>query len=316
MPVLHVLRVFCDSEGQFGSPLGVVLDGRAIPLERRQPLAAELGFSETVYVDDPDTGQLRIFTPAAELPFAGHPLVGTAWLLSRQLGGPVTQLNPPAGPVPTWTSDDQVWIRAPLAAAPPWRLNHVADATPVDAMTEPSHPDQDADQFWAPGSISSVPGPSLRRTVRSAPGRGMRLRLDAACRTPRSRCHHPARPRISGPSQPGPQRHGRSRWPRRLGPRACRRLATMGPAPRSIYPATAPARDAFRGQAGRRSRHPNAASKGRGLPRVDGRRNSSQDGSRGSNTVPGHALAGWRRQTVELLGAQPPEPRAARTENT
>ena len=41
-----------------------------------------LGFSETVYVDDPDTGQLRIFTPAAELPFAGHPLVGTAWLLS------------------------------------------------------------------------------------------------------------------------------------------------------------------------------------------------------------------------------------------
>ena len=61
----------------------------------------------------------------------------------------MTQLNPPAGPVPTWTSDDQVWIRAPLAAAPPWRLNHVADATAVDAMTEPPHPDQDADQFWA-----------------------------------------------------------------------------------------------------------------------------------------------------------------------
>jgi hypothetical protein len=149
MPVLHVVRVFCDSKGQFGSPLGVVLDGSAILPERRQPLAAELGFSETVYVDDPDTGQLRIFTPAAELPFAGHPLVGTAWLLSRHLRHPVTQLNPPAGPVPTWIRDDQVWIRAPLAAAPPWRLNHVADAIAVDAMTEPPHPDQDADQFWA-----------------------------------------------------------------------------------------------------------------------------------------------------------------------
>ena len=149
MPVLHVLHVFCDSEGRFGSPLGVVLDGPAIPPERRQPLAAELGFSETVYVDDPDSAQLQIFTPAAELAFAGHPLVGTAWLLSRHLSGPVTQLNPPAGPVPTWTSDDHVWIRAPLAAAPPWRLNHVADATSVDAMTEPPHPDQDADQFWA-----------------------------------------------------------------------------------------------------------------------------------------------------------------------
>ena len=62
MPVLQVLRVFCDSEGQFGSPLGVVLDGRAIPPERRQLLAAELSFSETAYVDDPDAGQLRIFT--------------------------------------------------------------------------------------------------------------------------------------------------------------------------------------------------------------------------------------------------------------
>ena len=149
MPVVHVVRVFCDSEGQFGSPLGVVLDGPAIPPERRQPLATELGFSETVYVDDPDTGQLRIFTPAAELPFAGHPLVGTAWLLSHQLNGPVTQLNPPAGPVSTWTGDDRVWIRAPLAAAPFWRLNHMADATTVDAMIEPPHPDQDADQFWA-----------------------------------------------------------------------------------------------------------------------------------------------------------------------
>ena len=73
MTVLRVLHVFCDREGQFGSPLGVVLDGPAIPPQRRRPLAAELGFSETVYVDDPDTGQLRIFTPAAELPFAGTP---------------------------------------------------------------------------------------------------------------------------------------------------------------------------------------------------------------------------------------------------
>jgi predicted PhzF superfamily epimerase YddE/YHI9 len=149
MTVVHVLRVFCDSEGQFGSPLGVVLDGPAIPPERRQPLAAELGFPETVYVDDPDTGRLRIFTPAAELPFAGHPLVGTAWLLSRHLSRPVTQLNPPAGAVSTWISADRVWIRAPLAAAPFWRLNHVADATAVDVMTEPPHHGQDADQFWA-----------------------------------------------------------------------------------------------------------------------------------------------------------------------
>lgn len=91
----------------------------AVRPERRQSLASELGFSETVYVDDPNAGRLRIFTPAAELPFAGHPLVGTAWLLSRHLSSPVTQLNPPAGPLPTWTNDDCVWIRAR-----PWQLPH------------------------------------------------------------------------------------------------------------------------------------------------------------------------------------------------
>ena len=177
MPVLHVVRVFCDSEGRFGSPLGVVVDGPAIPPERRRPLAAELGFSETVYVDDPDTGQLRIFTPAAELSFAGHALVGTAWLLSSHLSRPVTQLNPPSGPVPTWTSGDLVWIRAPLAAAPAWRLNHLADARSVDAMTEPPHPDQDADQFWAwineqtgpSGPEFSPPGMESPRTKHAAP---------------------------------------------------------------------------------------------------------------------------------------------------
>ena len=47
-------------------------------------MAAELGLSETVFVDDAGAGSIRIFTPAAELDFAGHPTVGTAWLLARE----------------------------------------------------------------------------------------------------------------------------------------------------------------------------------------------------------------------------------------
>ena len=57
-------------------------------------MAAQLGFSETVFVDDAATRRVRIFTPAVELPFAGHPLVGTAWLL-RASGSPVDTLRPP-----------------------------------------------------------------------------------------------------------------------------------------------------------------------------------------------------------------------------
>jgi predicted PhzF superfamily epimerase YddE/YHI9 len=80
---LHVLRVFADGQARFGNPLGVFLDGAAVPVETRQQVAARLGFSETVFVDDVDTGAVDIRTPAAELPFAGHPLVGTAWLLAQ-----------------------------------------------------------------------------------------------------------------------------------------------------------------------------------------------------------------------------------------
>ena len=79
---LHTLRVFLGPDGGGGNPLEVVLDGVAVPPARRQAVAADLGFSETVFVDDPATGALQIFTPTVELPLAGHPLVGTAWLLA------------------------------------------------------------------------------------------------------------------------------------------------------------------------------------------------------------------------------------------
>src|SRR5687767_7239736 len=111
MATLHVVRVFTGLDGTGGNELGVFLDGAEVPAGARQSMATLLGFSETVFVDDVTTGELHIFTPAAELPFAGHPLVGTSWLL-REKGHPVDTLRPPAGDVPTWVDgDERVWIR-------------------------------------------------------------------------------------------------------------------------------------------------------------------------------------------------------------
>ena len=83
MPVLLVVRVFCDGEGRFGSPLGVIVDGPAIPPERRRPLAAELGFSETVFCRRPGHRPAADLHPGRRAALRGTPLVGTAWLLSR-----------------------------------------------------------------------------------------------------------------------------------------------------------------------------------------------------------------------------------------
>ena len=134
MAELHVLRVFVTPEGTGGNPLGVFLDGAAVPEGRRQAIAADLGFSETVFVDDPAAGAVRIFTPAAELPFAGHPLVGTSWLLARERVA-VAVLRPPAGEVPTFTDDDGVtWIRGRAEWAPRMSFRQLADPGQVDAL--------------------------------------------------------------------------------------------------------------------------------------------------------------------------------------
>jgi predicted PhzF superfamily epimerase YddE/YHI9 len=112
----------------------VFLDGASIPEARRQPIARELGFSETVYVDDAATGRYRIFTPGAELPFAGHPTVGTSWLL-RHVGRGVDVLRPPAGEIPTWTDTEGTWMRA----RPEWvhqiDFEQLPSAAEVDALT-------------------------------------------------------------------------------------------------------------------------------------------------------------------------------------
>lgn len=81
------LDVFTDT-ALAGNPLAVVLDGEGLDAAAMQRLAAEFNLSETVFVLPPQASRhraaLRIFTPARELPFAGHPTIGTAVLLALQ----------------------------------------------------------------------------------------------------------------------------------------------------------------------------------------------------------------------------------------
>jgi predicted PhzF superfamily epimerase YddE/YHI9 len=134
MAELHVLRVFVAPDGTGGNPLGVFLAGPAVPEGRRQVIATDLGFAETVFVDDPAAGGVRIFTPAAELPFAGHPLVGTSWLLARERTA-VAVLRPPAGEVPTFLDGDGVtWIRGRAEWAPEMDFRQLDGPAEVDAL--------------------------------------------------------------------------------------------------------------------------------------------------------------------------------------
>lgn len=136
MAELTILRVFCAGDGTGGNPLGVFMNGGEVPADRRQAVALDLGFSETVFVDEPSSGGMRIFTPEVELPLAGHPLVGTAWLL-RERGYEVPMLRPPAGEVPVRFDGDLVHVAANPEWGPPWDFVELASPDEVDALTGP-----------------------------------------------------------------------------------------------------------------------------------------------------------------------------------
>jgi predicted PhzF superfamily epimerase YddE/YHI9 len=133
---LHLLRVFIGRDGHGGNPLAVFLDGGEVPPRDRQAVAAELGMSETVFVDDVERGEVRIFTPRTELDFAGHPTVGTAWLLARERR-PLPRLRPPAGEVAVRYEDHLTFVTARPEWGPPFEHERLGSADEVDRLDGP-----------------------------------------------------------------------------------------------------------------------------------------------------------------------------------
>ncbi|HEY2258231.1 MAG TPA: PhzF family phenazine biosynthesis protein [Solirubrobacteraceae bacterium] len=96
-----VVDVFTDVPLE-GNPVAVFTDGEGLGDELMQRAARELNLSETVFLlpgGDAEHAWARIFTPAAELPFAGHPVLGTAFILGERLGTDTVRLRTGAGPI-------------------------------------------------------------------------------------------------------------------------------------------------------------------------------------------------------------------------
>ena len=157
MPELHVLRVFCGEGGSGGNPLGVYLDGQAIEPAQRQAVAKRLGYSETVFVDDQSSGELQIFTPAVELPFAGHPLVGAAWLLAQR-GHTPTALRPSAGEVPARVEGERAFVAGRPEWQPDYELIELGSREEVEALDGPPPNERDLAAVYAPMDDGAVRG--------------------------------------------------------------------------------------------------------------------------------------------------------------
>ena len=148
------LDVFAPRPGT-GNPLGVVLDAGDMDTAAMQALAAWLNLSETIFFLPPDAGadyRIRIFTPGSELPFAGHPSVGAAWIaVTHGIGTPhdgrlVQQCE--VGMLPVLVEGDtgapRIAVRSPRAR----KLETLA-APPAAGLADIARPDQTA--LWNNG---------------------------------------------------------------------------------------------------------------------------------------------------------------------
>jgi len=132
----HTCDVFTDRRFG-GNPLAVVLDAADLPDAQMQAVAREFNYSETVFVLPPSdrrhAARLRIFTPVRELPFAGHPTVGTAFVLATQrpelAGTDSIVLEEGVGPVSVELRRDAAGVRACVFSAP--RLPQRGPAAPA-----------------------------------------------------------------------------------------------------------------------------------------------------------------------------------------
>ncbi|MEM8499971.1 MAG: PhzF family phenazine biosynthesis protein [Pseudomonadota bacterium] len=118
----YIVDVFAESQ-LAGNQLAVVMDAAELSGETMQRIAREINFSETTFVTawHDNKASVRIFTPTNELPFAGHPTVGTAWVLAtlesnRPLSNIILSLG--VGDVPVQLDNESgiVWLESPQAA--------------------------------------------------------------------------------------------------------------------------------------------------------------------------------------------------------
>ncbi len=116
----RILNVFAREGRLTGNPLCVFEDGRGLDTDAMQALARQFNLSETTFIlpSEAASARVRIFTPSYEMPFAGHPTLGTAHVVRALGAGDRVTLEMPAGVIPV-AADGDVWTLD--ARAPRWR---------------------------------------------------------------------------------------------------------------------------------------------------------------------------------------------------
>lgn len=114
----YIIDVFTDKK-YAGNQLAVFLEAGNLSSDEMQQIAREINFAESTFVTKLDKennkAEIKIFTPSQEMQFAGHPIIGTSWVLMNKIFDNSPEnitLNVPIGPISIHQSDDLIWLKA------------------------------------------------------------------------------------------------------------------------------------------------------------------------------------------------------------
>lgn len=135
--LINVVQVFTNKGGEFGNPVGIVIDeDHAISEAERQRIATKLNFSETVFIDFlGETPEVSIFNPQQKVKFAGHAILGTAFFIKNSLGKDPGLIKCGSEQVKVKFNDGVMYVSAPLTIMPAWNFKQKESPKLIEELT-------------------------------------------------------------------------------------------------------------------------------------------------------------------------------------
>ncbi|MDL2141901.1 PhzF family phenazine biosynthesis protein [Flavobacterium tructae] len=165
----YIVDVFADKK-YTGNQLAVFTEAENLSTEEMQQMAREINFAESTFITKLDReknkAEIRIFTPAHEMQFAGHPIIGTSWVLINKIfdNSPESiTLEVPIGPIPIHQSEDLIWLKA--AQPKFWDIYAKEDFTLFSNLKKEDFENQFPIQEVTTGSAFVMVGLSNKRAL-------------------------------------------------------------------------------------------------------------------------------------------------------
>ncbi|WP_202703170.1 PhzF family phenazine biosynthesis protein [Flavobacterium sp. UGB4466] len=165
----YIVDVFADKK-YTGNQLAVFTEAENLSTEEMQEMAREINFAESTFITKLDReknkAEIRIFTPAHEMQFAGHPIIGTSWVLIIKIFDNSPEnitLEVPIGAIPIHQSEDLIWLKA--AQPKFWDIYAKEDFTLFSNLKKEDFENQFPIQEVTTGSAFVMVGLSNKRAL-------------------------------------------------------------------------------------------------------------------------------------------------------